>query len=79
MYSQLNFVPYETYEAWSDQGLPIGCAPQWLEFPSNAAPGFMELLGATEASHLSTIAYITVEEYEIMINVRPLLVSPSHR
>ena len=32
-------------------------------------PGVMELLGATEASRLSTIAYITVDEYELMINV----------
>ena len=72
MYSQLNFVPLETYEAWYAQGLPIGCVLQRLEFPANLVAAFMEMLGATEAAHLSTIAYITVDEWEVMINIPTL-------
>ena len=70
LYSQHDFVPYEVYERWYSSGLAVGLALEWLQFPAELASAYLELLGTTAEAHLSSIAYITVEEHEELISVQ---------
>ena len=82
LYEQATFVPYEMYDAWCAQGLPIGAVLEWLQFPADLATEYLTMLGATAEAHLHSMAHITIEEYESMImapSLGSVRITPVHR
>ena len=69
LYNQHDFVPDELLQAWSQVGYPLGAIFEWLMLPLGIATAFCTMVGTEVTAHVSTIAHISVAEYETLISV----------
>ena len=67
MYTQYDFIPQEIMDMWTESGYIVSEVFRWLRIPLELMRALLTSLGAEPDAHVSSIAHISIPEYEMII------------
>ena len=79
MYAQHDFVPQELMDAWAETGYIISEVFRWLRIPLELMRALLTLIGTEPEAHVSSMAHISLPEYEEIIAPSELMDMQSPR